>query len=194
MKPPRTVVVLLGILMAAPVVAAEPSPPGGDRLSIGFELDALPFVFSAIEGRPGGAANVWAGSDRIRLRAVAAHIAFPPGLTPSGFENRELTVAAGIVDCFLRPGFEGPWVGGGLEYWWNTIGTPAGPETASWNSWVATVGGGFVWKIWGNLYVNPWAAGHLLLSRPTVTLAGETWKPPPVSAEISVKLGWYFSL
>ena len=76
----------------------------------------------------------------------------------------------------------------------NTIGSPAGPDTASWSSGVATLGGGFVWKLRGNLYLNPWAAGHLLLSRPEVTLYGATWKPGALTGEVSLKVGWYTSL
>jgi hypothetical protein len=190
------VAVALCTLAAGPALAAEPPPPvapARDRLTLGLELDALPFVLSAVAGQPGGAGNLWIGLDRLRLRAVGAHVAFPSGLTPTGFQDRELTVAAGIVDCFFRPGFDGPWVGAGFEYWWNTIGSPSGPSTASWNSWVATLGGGFVWKFWGEFYLNPWAAAHLLLSTPSVTLYGETWKPAAVTGEVSVKLGWSFT-
>ena len=57
-----------------------------------------------------------------------------------------------------------------------------------------TLGGGFVWKLRGNLYLNPWAAGHLLLSRPEVTLYGATWKPGALTGEVSLKVGWYTSL
>jgi hypothetical protein len=163
------------------------------RVTMGMEVDLLPTVLSATAGELGGSGNVWIGLDRIRLRAVGSYIAFPQGfLTPSGFADRELTVAAGIVDYFFLPRFRGPWFGAGLEYWWNKVGSPAGPATASWSSGVFTVGSGFVWQFWGNLYLNPWAAGHLLLSRPEVTLYGATWTPAPLTAEVSLKVGWSF--
>jgi hypothetical protein len=57
---------------------------------------------------------------------------------------------------------------------------------------VGTVGAGYVWKVWGNFYLNPWAAAHLLLSRPEVTLYGATWTPAPLTAEVSLKIGWFF--
>ncbi|SRR6266568_1100865 len=173
--------------------AAEPSGRAPRGVAVGGELDLLPTILSALDGELGSGANLWVGQDRLRLRAVGAHIAFPPGgLTPSGFKDRRLTAAAGIVDVFLHPGFSGPWLGGGVEYWWNTIGSPAGPGTAAWSSWVFTAGGGYVWKVWGDLYLNPWAAGHLLLSRPEVTLYGATWKPAAISGEVSLKVGWFF--
>lgn len=181
--------------LAASGPAGPADAPKGpaDPVAIGLEVDILPTVLSAIDGRLGGGGNLWVGTERVRFRAVGSRIDFPPGfLTPSGFENRQLTVAAGIVDWFFLPRFEGPWLGAGFERWWNTIGSPSGPATASWNSWVFTLGGGFVWKFWGNLYLNPWAAGHLLLSRPEVTLEGTTWTPASLSAEVSVKVGWFF--
>jgi len=176
--------------LAAPVAAAG---QGRKQVASGLELDLLPVVLSAVDGEPGIGGSVWIGTDRMRLRAVGAAISFPPGtFTPSGFENRKLAVAAGIVDYFFRPRFAGPWIGAGFEYWWNRIGSPSGPDTADWSSWVFTVGGGYVWKIWGELYLNPWVGGHLLLSRPAVTLYGATWPPSLFSAEVSLKIGWSF--
>jgi hypothetical protein len=163
------------------------------RTAAGVEIDLLPIVLSAAAGRLGGGANVWVGRGHVRVRAVGTYVAFPPGaLTPSGFEDRELAVAAGIVDVFLRPELEGPWVGAGLERWWNRIASPAGPGTARWTSWVATLGGGYVWTVWRSLYLNPWAAGHLLLSEPEVNLHGATWKPAKLAGEVSLKVGWQF--
>jgi hypothetical protein len=187
---------MLALLLAGAGLAAAAEPDAGPgKRAFGVELDLLPTVLSAIDGQLGVGGNVWVGEDHLRLRAVGTHVEFPAGaLTPSGFEDRRLTVAAGIVDWFFQRGFEGPWIGGGVEYWWNTIGSPAGPGTASWNTWVLTLGGGFVWKVWGNLYLNPWAAGHLLLSTPEVTLHGATWKPNALTGEVSLKVGWFLWL
>jgi hypothetical protein len=191
----RRRVILLTLFALAPARAAEPPAPPQAGIALGAELDLLPTVVSAAAGEVGAGGNVWIGRDRLRLRAVGTRMTFPDGFqTPSGFQDRELTVAAGIVDLFFARDFSGPWIGAGLEYWWNTIGSPAGPDTASWSSGVATLGGGFVWKLRGNLYLNPWAAGHLLLSRPEVTLYGATWKPGALTGEVSLKVGWYTSL
>jgi len=165
--------------------------PDAGRLALGLEIDLLPTVVSAAAGEVGAGGNVWVGRDRLRLRMVGARMVFPDGFqTPAGFQGRELIVAAGIVDVFLLPRFAGPWIGAGLEHWWNRIGSTAGPDTAEWRSYVLTAGAGWSWKFWGDLYLNPWAAGHVLLSRPTVTLDGNTWKPAAVAWEVSLKLGW----
>jgi len=177
------------------LAAAKPPQTSSEGAALGLEVDLLPLVLSAADDRLGGAMNVWVGYDRLRLRAVASHIAFPDGfLTPAGFENRELTAAAGIVDFFFLPKFEGTWIGTGFEYWSNTISSRSGPTTASWDSWVATLGAGFVWRLWGNLYLNPWVAGHVLLSRPEVTLYNSPWTPAPLSVEASLKIGWFLWL
>jgi hypothetical protein len=188
--PAARVAVLATLVLFADRSKAEDLVPGGSRVAIGGEIDLLPVVLSAADGQLGGGVNVWIGRDRVRLRAVGTYIAFPPGaLTPSGFEDRQLTVAAGIVDVFFRPGFSGPWLGAGLEHWWNRIASPAGPGTASWSSGVVTLGAGYVWKFWRGVYLNPWGAGHLLLSRPEVTLYGVTWKPQALAGEVSLKIG-----
>jgi hypothetical protein len=159
---------------ATPAGAADPARSSPDRVALGLEVDLLPTVLSAIDGQFGAGGNLWVGRDRLRLRAVGTQVHFPPGsLTPTGFQDRQLTVAAGIVDYFFSPGFDGPWLGAGFEYWWSTIGSPSGPATASWSSGVA---------------------GHLLLSRPEVTLYGATWTPAPLSAEVSLKIGWHLWL
>jgi len=185
------VALLLATAAAPPVRAADDAAPAPE-IAAGAEIDLLPIALSAIDGHLGGGANVWVGRGHLRLRAVGTYVAFPPGLTPSGFQDRELAVAAGIVDVFLRPGFEGPWLGAGLERWWNRVASPAGPGTASWSSGVATLGGGYVWRVWRGLYLNPWGAGHLLLSEPEVTLHGATWKPAKLAGEVSLKIGWQF--
>jgi hypothetical protein len=183
---------LLAVLLLGQARAAE-APGPASQVAVGAEVDLLPVVLSATAGELGGGVNVWVGRDRLRLRAVGTYVAFPAGfLTPAGFEDRRLAVAAGIVDFFFQPGFSGPWLGAGLEYWWSWIGSPAGPATASWRSGVATLGGGFVWKFWRSVYLNPWAAGHLLLSQPEVSLYGATWRPQKLTGEVSVKVGWEF--
>jgi hypothetical protein len=187
----RVLLAALCLAVSARAVAAD-APPAPDRIALGLEVDLLPTALSAVDGHMGGGANVWAGHDRVRLRAVGSRIYFPPGvLTPTGFRHRELTVGAGIVDYFFMPGWQGPWVGAGLERWWNTIGSASGPASASSNSWALTLGGGLAWKVWGNLYLNPWAAAHVMLSRPDLTLQGKTWSPAALSAEASLKLGWH---
>ncbi|HYV66208.1 MAG TPA: hypothetical protein VE964_08185 [Myxococcales bacterium] len=184
---------IAAVLLSSAARAEEAAGQAPTRWRVGAELDLLPLALSLAAGEPGGAVNVWVGIDRVRLRAVATWIAFPQGFAPDGFSDRRLAVGAGIVDFFFRPDLTGVWIGTGLEYWWNRVGSPAGPGTASWTSGVYTLGGGYVWKVWKELYLNPWAAGHVLLSTPEVTLNGATWTPGRITGEVSLKVGWSFA-
>src|SRR5262245_15484206 len=130
----RTGMVVL-LLTDADLSRADDPGAEAESKAFGVELDLLPTVLSAVAGEVGVGGNVWVGKGNFRFRAVGTHMAFPSGFqTPSGFEDRRLTVAAGIVDYFFQRGFAGPWIGGGVEYWWNTVGSPMGPATASWSS------------------------------------------------------------
>ncbi len=57
---------------------------------------------------------------------------------------------------------------------------------------MAAVGGGYIWKFWGNLYLNPWVAVHVPMNSPRIVLGGHRYEPLPVSGEISLKVGWHF--
>ena len=149
-------------------------------------------MLSAVGGEAGGALQLWGGRGRDRLRLVGAHLAFPDALTAAPFRDRRLTVVALLYDRFFANGFHGPWVGGGLEAWWNRIASDRGPGTEDWRTGVATLGGGWVLPVWRGLYLNPWAAIHVPLARPRIELYGERFDPGAVAAELSLKLGWMF--
>ncbi len=125
------------------------------RTTAGFELDAAPYLFN------GYYASFWVGHDHFRYRAVITKIETPGFILEDGFTNNEMNVYAAIVDYFFKPGFEGWWIGPGLEYWDATIQTDAKLETAAYNNTIFTLGGGYVWKFHKNFYLNPWAAVHL---------------------------------
>jgi hypothetical protein len=55
---------------------------------------------------------------------------------------------------------------------------------------VVTAGGGWVFPVWRGLYLNPWAAGHLVTGDRTVDLRGARYRLRPVEAEVSLKIGW----
>ena len=167
---------------AVPASAEEPKP-----VTVGFELDVLPYATGGYYG------SAWVGRDRIRLRPVVASTTLPGFLVEDGFREAKVDAYALIVDYFFREGFRGFWVGAGAEYWKSRVENETDGGTAEWNNTVATIGGGYVWKIGGTFYVNPWVAGHLVVGGPTsVTAGGATYTPKRFSPEASVKLGWHF--
>ncbi len=183
--------IVLGLLLAAsrPAAALELRPE-----AVGVEVDLLPVAASAAAGEAGGALQLWAGRDRIRLRLVGADLHYPDAFTPSPFGDRHITVAAALVDLFFHDGFRGPWVAAGAEYWWSEIGLRHAEGRGRWSAPVATVGAGWVIPVWRGLYLNPWAAAHAPVSGWSVAVGAERYHPRPVEAEVSLKLGWALAL
>lgn len=177
--------------LALPAMAEEETPR-----AVGVTVDLLPTVMSATTGHAGGSLQVWGGIDHWRLRAVGAHMHMPNWLAAAhGFKDQETTVLAGIVDYTFGPRFDGWWVGTGFEAWMNTIGhSHAGHQRVAWFNPVYTVGGGYIWMITHGFYVEPWAAGHVLMARPRVSLVGDTYRSFTITGEASLKIGYAFSL
>jgi hypothetical protein len=187
--PVRALLLSAALLVTGPAAALDLRPE-----AVGVEVDLLPTVASAVAGEAGGALQLWVGADRNRLRLVGAHLHYPDGLTSPPFADRSSTVAALLYDRFFRDGFTGPWVAAGVEYWWSQIGLESGPERGSWETAVATVGAGWVFPIWKGFYVNPWGAAHVPFDTSGVPVGTETYQPRAFEAEVSVKLGWIWSL
>ncbi|MEX0288634.1 MAG: hypothetical protein AB3N14_05950 [Flavobacteriaceae bacterium] len=155
--------------------------------TVGFELDAVPYIFD------GYYASVWVGHNHLRYRAVITNIDTPDFILEDGFTNNEIKVYAAIVDYFFKPDFKGWWIGPGLEYWDASIQTDAKLETAEYSNTIFTLGGGYVWKFHKNFYLNPWVAGHLRIAGDKeVRVDQSTFETPVLIPEISVKLGWHF--
>jgi hypothetical protein len=187
-------------LASAPATAAPPGPAGDPAAppdvtgtAIGFELDLLPPVMSAAAGAVGFSAQAWAGVGSWRVRLLAARLRYLDSLVGSdAFRDMDTTAAAVVCDRFFQPGFRGPWVGGGAELWWSSVGHPAGPSRAAWTDAVLTLGAGYVWKVAGEVYLNPFAAAHWAPAERSVTLYGDVFRPRRLSGEVSLKIGWSF--
>lgn len=196
---------LLGL--RAPAFAAEPNPPVAEtpspsavapapNLAVGLVIDLLPTVLSATTRHFGGSFQTWLGVGHWRVRMVGAHLHMPDALgARNGYTNQETTVMAGIVDYVFGAHFDGFWVGTGFEDWMNGIGHKAHPgRRAYWNNAVYTLGGGYIWRVYKNLYIEPWVAGHALLNNPSVRLDAKRHKPFPLTGEASLKIGYFFDL
>ncbi|MGE0160798.1 MAG: hypothetical protein AB7T31_15450 [Gemmatimonadales bacterium] len=170
--------------------AVGPSDVSGQappRRTVGFELDALPFASGGYYG------SLWLGADHLRLRGVVTRMTLPDFLVDDSFDESEMDVYALIVDYMPRPGFSGPWLGAGIEYWDRSIASVTDGATAEWDNLVTTVGAGWVRKLLGDLYVNPWAAVHLVVGGDSeVRVGSSVYDVPRFVTEASLKLGWHF--
>ncbi len=155
--------------------------------TVGFELDALPYIAGGFYG------SIWYGRNQMRYRTVITKITTPEFVLKDGFTNNDMYVYALITEYFFKPGFEGWWVGTGLEYWDAEIQTDAKLSTAEYENYIFTVGSGYAWKFHKNFYLNPWAAVHVRIAGDSeVPVDNRVFEPAPILPEISVKLGWHF--
>jgi len=165
-------------------------------LAVGFQLDLFPTLVSAINGEAGYAPQVWLGIDHVRVRFVGAHMEPPDALAfaDEGFENPTTTALAFILDYTFGDHFDGFWVCAGFETWQQTIEHEAVPERAAWTSVIGTTGGGYIWRFYGNFYVDPWAGVHWTMNPQQIDLGPYQYDPPAVVANASVKVGVFADL
>ena len=178
-------------LFSIGIIYAQP-PQSKVYTAIGFEVDALPYVMGGYHG------SVWVGSGQIRGRGIVARSTIPEFFVKNGFEDNEIQVFALIGDYFIQGSdFKESWIGVGVEYWDGRVTSKSTQESADYVSYVITAGFGYVWKFYKNFYLNPWLGFHVVAAgdrEVTVGATTEKFSNPPVLPEVSVKLGWYFSM
>lgn len=184
------------------IVLAETKPASSvgtkqaRNLALGLTLDLLPIVLSATAGEFGMSSQVWLGVDHLRFRLVGARLSQPNWLAAKdGFRNQRTTVGALIFDYVFGDHFDKWWIGTGIEVWRSSIGhEDAGQLRASWTNAVWTMGAGYIWPVFGNFYIEPWGAAHVVLNDPPIGLNGKSYEPFPVMGEVSLKVGWFLDL
>jgi hypothetical protein len=187
---------ILGLTFAFATPARAEEPVRAQRTALGFNIDLLPTILSAANGRAGYAPQVWFGVDRVRIRLVGAHLEPPDGFAfaPEGFHHPTTTVFAAIFDYTFGPRFDGAWLGSGFEVWENTIEHDGVPGKAAWTNTVFTVGGGYIWRFAGDFYLDPWLGVHAVLNPTEVDLGSFSYTPFPLQGEVSLKVGWFFTM
>jgi hypothetical protein len=193
MKAWRAIAALSVASVAWPGLAAAQSER---PMALGFNVDLFPTVISAVNGKFGIAPQIWVGLEPVRLRLVGAHLEPPDALAfaDSGFRHPTTTAFAAIVDYTTGPHFDGFWIGSGFEIWQQSIEHDGVVGTARWTSTVFTVGGGYIWRVWGNFFLDPWLAVHATMNPQTIELGAFSYKPSPVLADASLKVGWFADL
>lgn len=181
--------------LGTPGAASAEAPAERTLMAVGFNLDLLPTVLSAANAKLGYAPQVWFGIDHTRLRLVAAHLEPPDAIAfaPEGFRDPTVNVLAAIVDYTFGPRFDSWWIGTGFEVWRRTIEHDGVVGEAKWTSSVVTLGGGYIWRVAGDFYLDAWAGAHGVLDPRVVTLGQYDYEPFPLQAEVSLKIGWFLS-
>jgi hypothetical protein len=165
-------------------------------MALGIQLDLLPTVLSAANGKAGYAPQVWLGLGHVRLRLISAHLQPPDGFAgaPKGFHDLTTTVMATVFDYTFGTRFDGAWLCSGVEVWQRSIRHPEVAGTARWSSTVFTFGGGYIWRFAGDFYLDPWAGVHAVLNPHPVWLGDHRFRPRPIEAEASLKVGWFLTI
>lgn len=176
----KLLIIAITILFCNSLYSAE------NKFGIGTELDALPFISG------GYYSSIWLGFDKIRIRPVITETEIPSFAVAKGFENHELKVKAIIFDYCFGDKFDEWWIGIGYENWDNNIKSKKSSLTKQFSNNIITIGAGYIYKFWGNLYVNPWVAVHYLADNHEIKIADEVLKNSVLTPEISLKIGYNF--
>jgi hypothetical protein len=192
----RVVIGVCALLVCPRTILADESHDPPTPHALGFNIDLLPTALSAANGKLGYAPQVWLGVGHARIRFVGAHLEPPKAFAfaPNGFRNPTVTVFASIIDYTFGSRFDGWWLGSGFEVWQSSIEHDAVVGTARWNSTVFTVGGGYIWRVRGDFFLDAWAGAHVVLNPQAVTLGAFQYDPFPLQAEASMKVGWFLPI
>lgn len=155
--------------------------------NIGAELDALPYATGGYFGA------LWVGKSKWRLRVLTADVNKPDFTTRNGFKNHRIHAYAVVADRFLKQGWKGWWLGGGLVYWKSTIQSDALVQTASFKNYLLNGSAGYNITIYRHIYITPWAGLSLRIAGDEhVKVDQQLYTLPFLNPEVSLKIGIYF--
>lgn len=174
-------------ILAASLTGTAQTQASQNRISFGLEQDILPYATG------GYFAGVWAGRDRVRVRALTAKVNKPDFIVKKGFTNNKVTAYAVLVDGFLKQDWKGWWVGTGWVYWKSSIQTDKKMATAHYYNWLMNGSLGYNFSLGKNFYLSPWCGMHIRMAGDKrVAVDDKIFKPALFNPEGSVKLGVKF--
>lgn len=186
----KRIILLIGLFFTIGILDQLPAQKNSlkHKCTIGTELDLFPYVSN------GYYVSAWFGLDNknLRIRSILTKSQFPDFMLDDEFNRNTIKAYAAVIDIFLKSGYEGFWFGSGFEYWDGEIEDLL-KNKSGYHAWVYTLGAGYVWKVWNNLYLNPWIAGHLRIAGDKNVLVGnELYQSNRFTPEISLKIGFHF--
>lgn len=157
----------------------------GKTWSFGVEQDVLPYITG------GYFIAAWGGQNQLRGRVLYVQAYKPDFLLPEGFSDLRIRSFAAVIDVFLKPDWQGWWMGVGAVHWANRITYQ--PASADFKQWLLNGSLGYHWKFCQRFYVSPWAGMHVRLTGDQpVSVGGQSYHSPLFNPEASFKLGWIF--
>jgi hypothetical protein len=172
--------------------AAEPlaRQPAQHRLGLGINLDFFPTIVSAVDGEFGLSIQPWFGIDQFKIRLNITHLRIPDSLVGSRFfyKNTANTFSLAVEYCFGN-NFDGFTAGAGIGVWNNMVSHKYFNKKGISITPFLTLEGGYIWKFYNNLFIEPCLALDVMLTGQKIKIYGFGFKPLPVSGEITLKFG-----
>lgn len=182
----KLLILLLGLpVWPAVVVRAQPAAA---PLSVGLELDVLPYATGGYFGA------VWIGKGHWRGRVLAAQATKPDFLLPDDYTDNRIRAYAVLADYFPKQNFRGWWLAAGLVYWDGRIRHEPTRQTGAYQSYLLSGGLGYNWMFFRHFYLSPWIGLHVRVAGDGAVdfPGGVAYEPPRFNPEGSLKVGWYF--
>ena len=170
--------------------AESTSRIGQHRLGLGINLDFFPTILSAVDREFGLSIQPWFGIDRFKVRLNITHMRIPDSLVGTRFfyKNTANTFSLAVEYCFGN-NFDGFTLGAGIGVWNNMVNHRYLNRKGSSITPYLTLEGGYIWKFYNNLFIEPSLALDVMLTRQRISVYGFGFKPLPVSGEITLKFG-----
>ncbi len=164
--------------------------PAGHRVALGVNLNFFPTVLSVIDGEFGLGIQPWFGIDQFKIRLDITHMRIPNSLAATRYfyKNDVNTFSLVVQYCFGK-NFDGFSIGAGIGLWNNMVSHAFFNRKGSSIAPYLTIEGGYIWKFYNNLYIEPCLALDVMLTRQKIRIYGFEYKPFPVAGEIMLKFG-----
>lgn len=166
------------------------SQPVQHHLGLGVNLDFFPTIVSLVDTEFGLSIQPWFGIDQFKIRLSIVHLRIPNSLvgTRYFYKNDVNAFSLAVEYCFGK-NFDGFTIGAGIGVWNNMVSHKYFNRKGSSITPFLTLEGGYIWKFYNNLFIEPCLALDVMLTGQKITIYGSRYKPLPVSGEISLKFG-----
>jgi hypothetical protein len=183
------------------------APHKKHHMAIGVNIDPFPTILTAIESGFGLSLQPWFGVDQVKIRLDITHLKIPNDLVATKyFYLNNVNAFLIFIEYSFGKNFDGFVAGAGFGIWQNSVTQRDFKsvnsachynlikESASTVSPYISIEGGYIWKFYENLYIEPCLALDIMLTGQKMSLYGFHYKPLPVAGEITLKFGMYIDL
>lgn len=171
------------------------APHRTHRMALGVNIDPFPTVLSAVDREFGLSIQPWFGVDNLKIRLDIAHFRIPNDCVATRYFKRNNVNAFSLTfEYAFGAHFDGFIVGAGIGMWQDSVSHRYFNESATVVRPFVSIEGGYIWKFYKNLYIEPCLALDVMLTRRTLSVVWCRYTPLPVAGEITLKFGMYIDI